>query len=176
MPKFLLYRITSRCIKVRQAARVVQTDKNVPIKLGSKMETNTWKRKVPHLRSSLSGGPAAPPVPQLQGRALQQEWLWPKPTASSSSRSFPQGHKPLPQRAPVVCVSTRLSRPSPCPLLWARQPPGVIKRRDPSQREAFPPIFLLPSSVWWGASEKVSGGFPRLPSSFLQRTPSFGKK
>ena len=136
-------RCQNSCLTKLQAARVVHTDKNglSTMKHGSKMETNTWKRKVPHLRSSQSGGPAAPPVPQLQGRALQQEWLWPRPAASSSSRSSSQGHKPLPQRAPVVCVSTRLCDPLPVRSYEPANSQGVIKEEISAKGKLFRQFF-----------------------------------
>ena len=171
-------RCQNSCLTKLQAARVVHTDKNVPINY------QAWKQDGnEHMKKK---GPSP---------EILSVW-WPCCTACASAprkstaarMAMAKAHRliffsilptrpqaPSPASTRCLCLYSPL-RPSPCPLLWARQPPGVIKRRDPSQREAFPPIFLLPSSVWWGASEKVSGGFPRLPSSFLQRTPSFGKK
>jgi hypothetical protein len=101
-----------------------------------------WKQKhkAPHLRSSLSGGPAAPTGPRPPGRAppqmQQREWRWARPTSSSSR---------FPQASSQHLVATLYSRPPTLsPSVWSYEldnpsPPGVVKEeKTPSQpRRSF---------------------------------------
>lgn len=84
------FQVTGLQAKTDQEAGVQLPDKNVAIKDQQDGNKDTREREVPHLRSSLSGGPAAPIGPLPPGRALQQQqkWRWARPTSSSSR--FPQ--------------------------------------------------------------------------------------